>query len=95
MSVVPTCPRRCYVQVDQATDLGYTVRSNVKRQFCPRRSMDRIWVCGTHDVGSIPAEGTKRIQKTAEWQFSALCRPEPSRGLCEGGEAGQRTLCIL
>ncbi len=25
---------------------------------CFRSSMDRIWVCGTHDPGSIPGEST-------------------------------------
>ncbi len=39
---------------------------------CPRRSMDRIWVCGTHDAGSIPAEGTNK-KKTHSHSRVAGC----------------------
>lgn len=35
--------------------------------------MDRIWVCGTHDVGSIPAESTDKKIPHSEWGIFFGC----------------------
>ena len=69
------------LSLNQITTECNTVRNNLCLKTCPRRSMDRIWVCGTHDVGSSPAEGT--TEKTPLcWSFFSCAREHVSCLTC-------------